>query len=162
MKWRDFLGRWGLSSLELKRELLETKFSPRKRDRAAAWELYIELLTRITTQALPAEDGDEKSALESVHALFPVTREILKRQGPGSSEFAKLAIPVLNQIVRPFTVKWHRLALSGAFSNADQCREFRAELAELQARLTHFARALADLARVEDLTALAEVAPAQP
>ncbi len=152
MKWRSFLERWSLSGLELRPELFEAEFSPGKRDRAAAWELYIELLTRITTQALPAHEGDEKSALDSVHNLFPLTREILKRQGPGSSEFAKLAIPVLNQIVRPYTVKWHRLALAGAFSHADQCREFRIQLAELQTSLTHFARALADMARVEDLT----------
>lgn len=31
-------------------------------NRDAAWELYIEMLTRIVTQPLPAEDGDEKTA----------------------------------------------------------------------------------------------------
>ena len=35
-------------------------------------------------------------------------------------EFAKLTIPVLNQIIRPFTAKWHRLSLAGAFEDAVQ------------------------------------------
>jgi hypothetical protein len=157
MKRRDFLERWGLSSLKINLGFLEGEFAPGDPDRAAAWELYIELLTRITTQYLSPEDGDEKTALDSVHAIFPTTREILRRQGSGSGEFAKLAIPVLNQIIRPFTAKWHRLSLTGAFQNADRCREFRAELATLQPHLRDYTRALAAMAQVEDLTALEEV-----
>ena len=157
MKRRDFLERWGLSSLKLNLKFLEAEFSPRDPDRAAAWELYIELLTRITTQHLAPEHGDEKTALESVHALFPLTREILKRHGSGAGEFAKLAIPVLNQVIRTFTAKWHRLSLAGAFQDAARCAEFRAELAKLQNVLRDYTRALADLAQVEDLTALEQI-----
>ena len=32
-------------------------------DRAAAWELYVELLTRIVTQPLPTGTGHEETAL---------------------------------------------------------------------------------------------------
>jgi hypothetical protein len=156
MKRRDFLEKWGLSSLKINLGFLEGEFAPNDPDRAAAWELYIELLTRITTQYLAPEHGDEKTALDSVHAIFPLTREILKRQGSGSGEFAKLAIPVLNQIIRPFTAKWHRLSLTGAFQNSERCREFRAELSELQPLLRDYTRALAAMAQVEDLTTLEE------
>ena len=45
------------------------------------WELYIELLTRITTQALPAVEGDEQTALDSVYSLFRTTRKILRQRG---------------------------------------------------------------------------------
>jgi hypothetical protein len=100
------------------------------------------------------EHGDEKAALDSVHALFPLTRDILKRHGSGAGEFAKLAIPVLNQIVRPFTAKWHRATLAGAFQDAARRAEFRAELTTLQATLRNYTRALASLAEVEDLTTL--------
>jgi hypothetical protein len=62
----------------------------------------------------------EKIALESVHA-FPLTREILRRHGSGCGEFAKLTIPVLNQIIRPFTAKWHRLSLAKAFGDSERC-----------------------------------------
>ena len=126
-------------------------------DRAAAWELYVELLTRITTQGLAPDTGDEKTALDSVHALFPLTRDILKRQGSGCNEFAKLAIPVLNQIIRPFTAKWHRLSVAGGFTDAGLCREFRTELAELQQTLRNYTRALAAMAEVEDLTVLEDL-----
>jgi hypothetical protein len=154
MKRRDFLEQWGLSSLTIKLGFLEGEFAPRDADRAAAWELYVELLTRITTQYLSPEDGDEKTALDSVHAIFPLTREILRRQGSGCGEFAKLAIPVLNQIIRPFTAKWHRLSLAGAFQDASRCQAFRVELSALQARLRDYTRALAAMADVEDLTGL--------
>ena len=154
MKRRDFLEQWGLSSLRIKLGFVEGEFAPKDRDRAAAWELYVELLTRVATQYLAPEHGDEQAALESVHQLFPLTREILKRNGSGAGEFAKLAIPVLNQIIRPFTAKWHRLALAGAFKEAARCREFRAELSDLQASLRKYTQALAAMAMVEDLTSL--------
>jgi hypothetical protein len=154
MKRRDFLEQWGLSSLKLKLPFLEGEFAPRDPDRAAAWELYIELLTRVSTQYLAPADGDEGVALESVYEIFPLTREILRQQGPGCGEFAKVAVPVLNQLIRPFTTKWHRLSLTGGFKDADKCREFRSDLATLQPRLRSYTRALAAMADVEDLTAL--------
>jgi hypothetical protein len=155
MKRRDFLEKWGLSSLKIKLGFLEGEFRPQDPDRAAAWDLYVELLTRITTQYLPPEDGDEEAALQSVFVIFPLTREILRRHGSGAGEFAN-AIPVLNQIIRPFTAKWHRRSLAGAFKNSERCREFRDELASLQPRLRDYTRALADMAQVEDLTTLEE------
>jgi hypothetical protein len=154
MKMRDFLEQWGLSGLKIKLGFLEGEFAPRDPDRAAAWDLYVELLTRITTQYLAPEHGDEQSALDSVHDIFPLTREILKRHGSGSGEFAKLAIPVLNQIVRPFAAKWHRRMLAGAFADPERCREFRGELSTVQPRLRDYTRALAAMAEVEDLTGL--------
>ncbi len=72
----------------------------------AAWDLYVELLTRITTQPLPDEDGVEQTALDSIYALFGITRETLKAHGRSCIQFAKIAIVVLEQVVRPFTAKW--------------------------------------------------------
>jgi hypothetical protein len=156
MKRRDFLEKWGLSSLKIKLGFLEGEFSPRDPDRAAAWDLYVELLTRAATQSLAPEDGDEQAALESIHEVFPLTRDILRHRGSDAGEFAKLAIPVLNQIIRPFAAKWHRRSLAGAFKDSERCREFRAELTALQPHLRGYTRALADMAQVEDLTALEE------
>ncbi len=123
-------------------------------DKDAAWELYIEMLTRIITQPLLAEVGDEKTALDSVFSLFPTTREILRRHGRKTIEFSKVAIPVLNQVVRPFTAKWHGESLAGAFTDAAKRQEFRQELATLQIELRNYNRLLADIADVEDLTNL--------
>jgi len=123
-------------------------------DKDSAWELYIEMLTRIVTQPLPSEAGDEKTALDSVYSLFPITREVLRRRGRGTIQFAKVAVPVLNQVVRPFTAKWHKESLAGAFDDSDKRREFREELALLQEELRNYNRMLAQVASVEDLTDL--------
>ena len=131
---------------------LDVNFSAEDQD--AAWELYIEMLTRIVTQPLPSEDGDEQTALDSVYSLFPTTREILRRRGRGTIQFSKVAIPVLNQVVRPFTAEWHRKSLANAFSDPDQRVEFRDSLAVLQTDLRNYNRLLANIAGVEDLTDL--------
>lgn len=157
MKRRDFLAKWGLSKLKINVKFLEAEFEPSDPDREAAWELYIELLTRVTTQYLPADDGEEKAALDSLHTIFPITREILRRRGSGCGEFAKLAIPVLNQLIRPFTAKWHRLSTEGAFNDTTKCGLFRSELAALQPFLRSYTKALAEMAAVEDLTWLEQV-----
>ncbi len=154
MKLRDFLATWGLSSLKLRLGFLEGEFTPSDPDRAAAWDLYVELLTRIATQTLPDEDGDEQAALNSVYAIFPITRDILKKHGAGAGQFAKIAIPVLNQVVRPFTARWHRLVLAKAFDSQQHRTAFRVELRELQAVLKRYTSALAALADVEDLSSL--------
>ena len=154
MKWGQWLEKWGFTSVKLTLGFLEMEWKPGEQDRAAAWDLYIELLTRIATQPLDADHGDEATALQSLYALFGLTRQTLKSHGRQCVEFSKIAIVVLNQVVRPFTAKWHRLSLAGAFDDASQCRQFRAELAELQGQLKVYTRMLADMAGVEDLTAL--------
>ncbi|MDA2926552.1 hypothetical protein MYX78_04855 [Acidobacteria bacterium AH-259-G07] len=154
MKWAQWIEQWGLTGLRINTGVLSMDFNPTDPDRQAAWEMYVELLTRVTTQYLEPEHGDEQTALASVHSLFPLTRDTLKRNGRMCNEFAKIAIVVLNQVVRPFTAKWHRLQVAGAFDDKEQCAEFREELAELQQRLRQYTKMLADMAGVEDLTDL--------
>ena len=154
MKWRKWLENWDMTSLKIKTPFLEMDWQPQDEDKAAAWEMYIELLTRITTQPLDTEHGDEKTALESVYSLFPITRQVLKNNTRYCIEFAKLAIVILNQIIRPFTAKWHRLCLQGAFDDPKERAKFRNELDSLQVTLRKYARMLADMAGVEDLTVL--------
>ena len=154
MRFGELFDRWGLRGIKLSAGFAELEFQPQTADRDAAWAMYVELLTRITTQHLQPEDGDEQTALTSVFSLFGLTREILKSHGRGCQGFAKVAIVVLNQIIRPFTAKWHKLSLGGAFDNAESCQTFREELSELQEKLRGYTRLLADMAQVEDLTVL--------
>ncbi|HEX6095604.1 MAG TPA: hypothetical protein VF432_04700 [Thermoanaerobaculia bacterium] len=156
INWRNWLDKWGMSELKINAYFLEMKWEPKDGDRDAAWELYAELLTRVTTQALSTEHGDEKAALDSVYSIFPTTREIMKRRGRHAVEFTKIAVVVLNQIIRPFTAKWHKGALAGAFTTPAGCEEFRADLARLQPKLIAYAHMLSDMAGVEDLTELEE------
>jgi hypothetical protein len=154
MKLRKWLANWDLKKLKINLKFLEMEWEPQESDREAAWELYVEMLTRIVTQPLPEEQGSEESALESVHQLFPLTREILKRKGRDCIGFTKIAVIVLNQLVRPFTTKWHtKLAEQGQSGNNNRL-EFRRELVELQEDLRQYAKTLAELAQVEDLSKL--------
>lgn len=155
MKWKEWLDNWSMTGLKINAGLLEAEWQPLDRDRDAAWELYVELLTRIVTQPIASSHGDEATALESIYAVFGLTRDTLKRFGRHCTDFPKLAIVVLNQKVRPFTTKWHRLARNGAFSDATQCSDFRNELACLQKTLRVYTMMLADMAGVEDLMDLA-------
>lgn len=155
MTFTAWLNRWHMTKLSIKTPIAELEWQPNEKDREAAWELYIELLTRITTQPLPVGAGDEKAALESVHDLFQLTRDVLKTKGRDCVEFTKIAIIVLNQKVRPFTSKWHQPSLQGTLSGPDRSREFRADLEAVQGDLRIYTHMLADIAGVEDLTDLA-------
>ena len=154
MKWSEWLEDWSMISLKLKAPFLDMEWNPKDEDKDAAWELYIELLTRVTTQPLPAEYGDEATALNSVYELFPLTREVIKRRGRHCIEFTKVAILILNQKVRPFTAKWHNELQKDAFSNTAKCDEFRKELEQLRYILRIYTRMLSNMAGVEDLTEL--------
>jgi hypothetical protein len=154
VKLRKWFEDVDLTKVKINLKFLEMEWEPREPDREAAWELYVELLTRVVTQPLPPEHGDEKAALDSAYSLFPTTREILRRKGRDCVGFTRVAVPVLNQVVRPFTARWHRLLLQGALEDADGRTVFRRELAELQADLRNYTRLLAEIAGVEDLTGL--------
>ena len=155
----QWLKSWHLDSLKIKAYFLEAELNFQAADRTAAWELYIELLTRITTQPLADNDGDEKSALNSVYSLFATTREIIRRNGPACLNFTKIAIVILNQVVRPFTARWHQVSLTNGFDIAENRTLFRKELADLQTVLLHYAGLLSEVAGVEDLTDFEETNP---
>jgi hypothetical protein len=154
MKLKDWLSKWEMKGLKINASFLGIELSFQDGDKKAAWELYAELLTRATTQYLEPDQGDEKTALKSLHDIFGLTREIMKRHGRLCFEFTKIAIIVLNQVIRPFTSKWHKLSLENAFDDDAQCKKFRLELRELQGELRKYSRMLADMAGVEDLTDL--------
>jgi len=156
MKLKKWLENWDMTKLKIKAPFLEAEWEAQEKDKDAAWELYVELLTRIATQPLPTEHGDEQAAIESVHSLFGLTRSTIKHHGRDCINFTKIAVVVLNQVIRPFTAKWHRLSVAGAFKDAQKSKEFRQELETLQVDLRKYTKMLADMAGVEDLTELEE------
>lgn len=154
MKLRELFQEVSLTKVKLNLKFAELEWEPKDSDREAAWELYVELLTRVVTQPLAKDHGWEKAALESIHSLFPTTRRVLRSKGRNCTEFTKVAIPVLNQVIRPFTAKWHKLSLASALQDTDQCQAFRADLADLQQDMASYTRLLATIAQVEDLSEL--------
>lgn len=152
MKWKKWLENWDMTSLKINVAFLEMEWAPSVADKNAAWDLYIELLTRVTTQELEIDHGDEETALNSLFSLFATTRKVIKDNGRDCIEFTKIAVVILNQKVRPFTAKWHKVSASGGFKDQDNCIKFRDELAQLQKVLQVYTRMLADMADIEDLT----------
>ena len=94
MKWSKWLENWDMTGLKISPPFLEMEWAPQTADKDAAWELYIEMITRIATQNLEPEQGDEKTALESVFKLFSLTRETIKKHKRDCMEFTKIAIVV--------------------------------------------------------------------
>jgi hypothetical protein len=156
MQLKKLLEKWDLTSLRITAPFLEMQWEPRDEDKTAAWELYVELITRVATQGLDPDEGDEAAALSSISELFQLTRDTIKRNGRYCINFTRIAVVVLNQKVRPFTAKWHPRVLAGPLDAAAR-RQFRTELASLQTDLRNYTRLLADMADVEDLTDLQAV-----
>lgn len=152
--WRAWLERWQLpygndAVIDVERHM--EFWSPRDADRALAWDLYVELVTRVTVQELKDDEGNSKTALESVYKLFPLARESMKKHGVECSNAGTLITAFLNLKVRSFTAKWHpqadRIDESSSNYNSGIRNEFRRELREkMQPVLKDLANALSQLA----------------
>ena len=155
MKWKDWIQKWGMTELKIKTSFLEMEWKPKTEDQDAAWELYIELLTRVTTQEIGQDIGDELAALESIRNIFGLTRDIIKKYKRDCMEFSKIAIVILNQKVRPFTTKWHSISING-FTDEEKSK-FREELSDLQKNLRIYTEMLGQMAGVEEINSLTEL-----
>ena len=153
MNIKDLFEKWKLCGLKVRTTALEMEWTPKDADKDAAWELYVEVLTRVTTQALSLEEGTEEAALSSIYSLFETTRHVLKSHGRDCIAFSKVAIVVLNQVVRPFTSEWYPVFQTVSVA-PEQRKAFRAELRKLQRRLISYSHILAEIADVEDITEL--------
>ena len=154
-RWKDLLEKWGLSSLKLKAPFIELEFKPNDVTRHAAWSLYVELITRVATQPLADDEGEELSALSSLYSLFATTREVLKAGGPYSIELAYIAVPFLNQVVRPFTAKWHKSLEDGSLKSSPAAKSaFRSELKLIRKLILGYTDLMGELAGIESSTML--------
>jgi hypothetical protein len=159
--------------LDLKFFKITGRWEPNDAERLAAWELYVELITRVAVVPLPDGGGLLREALTSLYTLFGATREILRRHGPSIAEpkpdgqynFGYLSVVVLNVVIRPVLARWHpRLhdwedTRRPERSQADherqwpQAGELRAELSRTQAALASYAAVLAAACGIPDLSA---------
>ena len=142
---------------------LSGKWVVQKAEKDAAWELYVELVTRISTVPLDEDSGLLREALTSLHSIFDTTRGILRRHGravatrqKNSLSFGVLAVTVLNSGIRPFLAKWHpaledyeatreegvsRMAHERSW---ERSQDMRKELAGLREILVQYAKILED------------------
>jgi len=98
---------------------VEGNWEADENEQRAAWELYVELITRIAVEELKPGEGLLREAISSLHSLFAETRKILRNYGPsiaqpkgkGNLSFGFLAIGVLNSVLRPVLAYWHPVLL---------------------------------------------------
>ena len=98
---------------------VEGTWEPDENEQKAAWEMYVELITRISVAELKPGEGLLREALSSLYTLFDTTRMILRKYGPSVAQpkgkaklsFGYLAVAILNAVLRPVLAKWHPLLL---------------------------------------------------
>ncbi|WP_326723037.1 MULTISPECIES: hypothetical protein [unclassified Streptomyces] len=155
-------------------------WEPNDAERRAAWELYVELVTRVSVVPLRDDEGSLREALTSLYSLFASTREILRQYGPeiaepkrdGQYNFGYLAVAMLNYGVRPLLARWHpaledwetrrpsdrsRRDHERAWSEANS---LRAALDDTRQALTAYADLLATACGVPNL--LGAIPPSRP
>lgn len=150
---------------------IQGNWSPDETEQRAAWELYVELVTRISTANVQNRVGSIREALSSLHSLFGTTRQILKTYGPdiarpkGNSvlSLGYISVTILNNILRPFLMKWHPLLLdfeakrpenTSLIDHEDDWEYyeiFRQELRVIQETILDYANLLAEAAKVPKL-----------
>ena len=74
-------------------------------------------------------------------------------EAAGTIRGAKLAIFILNQKIRPFTAKWHKISVEQGFGDPIGV-QFRDELRDLQKVLRIYTAMLAEMAGIEDISEL--------
>jgi len=150
---------------------IEGNWEPDESERKAAWEMYIELVTRAAVAEIGPDEGLLGEALNSIYSLFGITRTILREYGPGIAQpkgdtalsFGYLAVAVLNAVLRPLLSKWHPLLKyyedqrpptisSVAYERAwEHHNTLRQELNKTRLILVDYANLLAEVAGVPSL-----------
>jgi hypothetical protein len=147
------------------------EWQPDENERNAAWEMYVELVTRVSVVQLGPDEGLLREALSSLYSLFGTTREILRKYGPGIAKpkgngklsFGYLAVSVLNGALRPILAKWHPLlkdyeARKPAETSSvewerrwDHAADLRQALEQIRGPLKAYAGLLAEVAQIPPL-----------
>ncbi len=94
-------------------------WKPDEREQDAAWEMYVELVTRVSVADPLPSGGSLRESLSSLYSLFTTTRTLLRSYGPavarpkngGQLSFGYVAINILNYVLRPVLTKWHPMLL---------------------------------------------------
>ena len=73
MQLRKLLEQWDLNSLRIKAGFLKIEWVPRAEDKAAAWELYVEMLTRVATQRLAPENRGQRTIFLNISGNCSLT-----------------------------------------------------------------------------------------
>ncbi len=146
-------------------------WEPNQAEQKAAWEMYVELITRISVIDLGPDEGLLREALSSLYSLFATTRDILRRYGPSVAKpsrraelsFGYIAVVVLNRVLRPLLATWHprleeyeatrpdKTSKAEHERNWPQATELRAALTSTQTMLLEYASLLGEVSGAPSL-----------
>ncbi len=145
---------------------IEGTWEPDESEIRAAWELYVEMVTRTPLGSVSWDEGSARETLTSMYSLFDTTRDILKKHGPSVARpkngrelsFGYLAVSMLNLTLRPFLTEWHLKLSRWERENAnlpivewpDSC-DFLRSLSETREQLCQYAGLFAHVADVPEL-----------
>lgn len=161
---------------------LSGEWEPNDIERAAAWELYVELITRISVVPLGPDEGLLRETLSSLYSVYDSTREVLRKYGPdiaepklsGQYNFAYIAVTILNTGIRPLLARWHPelkdwedqrptgTAVTSHERSWPRAAALRAELDQTRLALTDYAAALATACGVPNLLDTIPPSPQPP
>ncbi|GID90684.1 hypothetical protein Adi01nite_00960 [Amorphoplanes digitatis] len=132
-------------------------WEPDVAERKAAWEIYVEMVTRIGVVELRPDDGSLREALTSMYSLFDATRKILREGGPSLASprrrpamrllggrsrqstpglsLGAIALAILNGAIRPVLARWHPLLSDYEMSRPDDVPPLAHERAWAEAAL---------------------------
>jgi hypothetical protein len=139
----------------------EIQLVPTDDDKRIAWVLFIETITRVSTQPLIFDQGNIDEALNSLHSLFSTIRNILREISPTHGKevtVEELAINMLNVQLRPFLSKWHpkfqefrKQSQSSGAEKSPFENDCRKEMEALRINLLEYSKGFGKIAGVENL-----------
>ncbi len=142
-------------------------WEPDESEIQAAWELYVEMVTRAPLGEGSLRKGSVREALNSIYSLFDTTRTILRSYGPGVARpkggqelsFGYLAVSMLNHVLRPLLTEWHPRLQQWERENPSSNEiewpgrsDFLETLGETEDLLRQYAKLFTGVAEVPELT----------
>ena len=142
-------------------------WEPDESEVRAAWELYVEMVTRTPLGGFSSREGSLREALDSIYSLFDTTRGVLRRYGPGVARpksghelsFGYFAVSMLNLVLRPLLTEWHPKLRNWERDNPHRDEsewegrsDFVNALTETKVQLQQYADLFAEVADVPELT----------
>lgn len=103
----------------------------------AAYELYSQISSRVSSTPLPDNVGCDISALNSIYSLFDFWRSLHSKYGYKSCFFIKHSKPFIDNSLRYLTNKWHN-----KLSSIEINKDFRSDLSYLQKSTNEYIKKL--------------------
>jgi hypothetical protein len=124
------------------------------RDQVLAWKMYVQLKTR--KAALPFDEEHDLivNVFDSLHEVFPVTRELLSEVKPHHDDaqrsIADFVLRVLNDGIRPHLTRWHATYRAWWDAAVQAPENASKSLQEIQRAFPHYEELTTDLRRTND------------